>query len=106
MVAWPLGPLRWKGRNTLEDALQSLGFPSLQDGEPAPKLLNFTLLKTCDFPKCLEMYLHVFLSGFLFAFDLCDHDNLTIHFIGTLKISGLPELTCLNKTPLPLTGAH
>lgn len=93
-------------KNTLEDALQSLWFPSLQNSEPAPKLLNVTLLKTCDFPKCLEMYLYVFLSGFLSAFDLCDHENLTIHLIGPLKISGLPELTCLNQTPLMLTGPH
>lgn len=52
------------------------------------------------------VYLYVSLSGLLPAFDLLDHDNLTTHLIGPWKISGLPELSCSNKTPLTLTGPH
>lgn len=52
------------------------------------------------------VYLYVSLSGLLPDFDLLDHDNLTTHLIGPWKISGLPELSCSNKTPLTLTGPH
>lgn len=54
----------------------------------------------------LSVCLCASLSGLLSAFHLSDHGNLTIHLIGPSKISGLPELTCPNKTSLTLTGSH
>lgn len=109
-MALPLGPLRERGRNTLEGSPQSLSFPLLQDNEPAVSSPAIPFLTTHDFPKSLEMwhpvYLYVLLSGLLPAFDLLDHDNLMTHLIGPLKISGLPELTHSNNTPLTLPGSH
>lgn len=53
MIALPLRPPGWRGRHTLQDPPQSLGFPGLQNNNPALPWLNFPLLTTCDFPKSL-----------------------------------------------------